>query len=245
MPIDRRFRTCARAPRPPRDRRWAVLVALGLALSSGTAVGRDDGRPVADKPRTLNLFDGRGLDGWSKTDFSKPGEVNVEDGAIVLGVGRPMTGITTDRKNLPRTDFELSYEAMRLAGSDFFAAATFPVGDGHVTLVNGGWGGNVTGLSSLDGVDASENETTTFVKYRERTWYRFRVRVTAEVVRCWIDDKPVVRVEHKDRQVRTRIEVRANEPLGFAAWETSGAIRKIAIRTLTPAEVAATNKADE
>jgi hypothetical protein len=237
----RRSGTPAPADRPahPRSRAVGVAIALGLATSMAAA------RPTDDKPRAIVLFDGKSLDGWSKTDFTRPGEVKVEDGAIVLGLGRPMTGITSNRKDLPRTDFELSFEAMRRDGSDFFAAATFPVGDGYITLVNGGWGGNVTGLSSIDGVDASENETTTFVKYQDKTWYRFRIRVTAAVIRCWIDDKLIVRVEHQDRQVRTRIEVRANEPLGFAAWESSGAVRKIELRKLTPAEVAATNKTDD
>lgn len=231
----------APAARPPQDRRSAAGIALAFGLTAALAAGR----PIDDKPTTLNLFDGKSLDGWKKTDFTRPGEVKVEDGAIVLGLGRPITGITSDRKDLPRTDFELSYEAIRLEGSDFFAAATFPVGAGYITLVNGGWGGNVTGLSSLDGADASENETTTFVKYRDKTWYKFRVRVTAAVVRCWIDDKLIVRVEHQDRQVRTRLEVRANEPLGFAAWESRGAVRKIEVRKLTPAEVVETNKSDD
>ena len=41
--------------------------------------------------------------------------------------------------------------------------------------------------------------------------------------------------------VGTRIETRGNQPLGFATWETSGALRICAIRKLTPAEVAAIN----
>ncbi len=155
-----------------------------------------------------------------------------------------MTGITTTRKDLPRTDYELTYEAMRTSGTDFFAAATFPVGESCITLVNGGWGGFVTGLSSLNGMDASENETTRTIKYENEKWYRFRVRVTADVIRCWVDDKEVVAVEHKEKHVRTRVEVRSNEPLGFANWKSGGALRKIEVRPLSPAEVAATNKVE-
>jgi hypothetical protein len=51
-----------------------------------------------------------------------------------------------------------------------------------------------------------------------------------------------VAVNHRDHQVGTRIETRANQPLGFATWDSSSALRNIAIRTLTPAEVEATNK---
>ena len=41
---------------------------------------------------------------------------------------------------------------------------------------------------------------------------------------------------------RMWVEVRANRPLGFATWETAGEIRNIAIRKLTPEEVASTNE---
>ncbi|HWE35198.1 MAG TPA: DUF1080 domain-containing protein [Isosphaeraceae bacterium] len=222
--------------------RWARAAAIAGLLTTG--LGADE--PKAEKPGKIVLFDGKSLDGWKATDFhgADKVEVTVKDGMIVLPVGHTMTGITCTRKDLPRTDYELSYEAQRLEGRDFFAAATFPVGASYVTLVNGGWGGNVTGLSSLDGADASENDTSKYVKYRDKTWYKFRVRVTDRSIRCWIDDKPVVAVDHKGRTLSTRIEVRKNHPLGFATWETAGALRAIEVRPLTAAEVAATNTAD-
>ena len=105
----------------------------------------------------------------------------------LMEAGDPMTGVTTTFKDLPRTDYELSYEARRVKGNDFFAAATFPVGENFLTFVNGGWGGSVTGISSIGGADASENETGRSFDYKEGTWYRFRVRVTSKAVRCWID----------------------------------------------------------
>ena len=156
----------------------------------------------------------------------------------------PMTGITTTHKDLPTTNYELAYEAMRTTGEDFFAAATFPVGKSHITLVNGGWGGFVTGLSSLNGMDASENETTSSYKYEDKTWYRFRVRVTGEVIRCWVGDKELAAVDYRERHVGTRVETRSSEPLGFATWKTGGALRNIEVRPLTPDEIAATNKID-
>ena len=82
------------------------------------------------------------------------------------------------------------------------------------------------------------------IKYQDKNWYRFRVRVTGEVIRCWVDDKEVIAVDYQDQQVGTRVETRPNEPLGFATWKTGGALRKIEIRTLSPDEIAATNKID-
>ena len=195
----------------------------------------------AEKPKAIVLFDGKTLDGWKKTDFYGAKDVNVRvaDGAIVLPMGTSMTGVTTTRTDLPKTNYELTYEAMRTEGVDFFAAATFPVGGSFVSFVNGGWGGHVTGISSLDGADASENETTQSYTYKNKTWYRFRIRVTDQAVRCAINDKELVAVDVSNRTLSTRVQVRANEPLGFATWETAGAVRNIQIRPLTAAEVAA------
>lgn len=218
----------------------AIVRALGLAAflaCSPLAAGADEPAPL---PEARSLFDGATLDGWKKTAFygADQVDVRVEDGAILLPVGKSMSGVTTTRDDLPSTNYELTYEAMRTEGEDFFAAATFPARDGFLTFVNGGWGGNITGLSSLDGADASENETTVGYKYRDRTWYRFRIRVTDDAVRCWIDDRPVVKVDVRDRQLSTRIQVRASQPLGFATWESAGAVRRVAVRPLTDAEVA-------
>ncbi|GIW86804.1 MAG: hypothetical protein KatS3mg108_1128 [Isosphaeraceae bacterium] len=191
------------------------------------------------------LFDGRSLEGWAVTDFRNAGPVRVEDGAIVLGTGRPMTGITSTRQDLPTVDYELCYEASRIEGRDFFAAATFPVGMKFLTLVNGGWGGTVTGLSSLDGADASENETTTSIRYENGRWYRFRIWVTQDRVLVWVDEKPVIDVTYAGRDVRTRLEVRPNQPLGFATWETTGRLRAISVRRLTDEDLARLPRTDD
>jgi len=195
---------------------------------------------AAEKPgqsKVETLFDGKTLDGWAKTDLFRPGVVQVVDGQIVMSPGKPMTGITTTRKDLQTSNYELTYETMRLTGKDFFAAATIPVGKSFVTVVNGGWGGNVTGISSINGSDASENQTSQFVEYKNQTWYRFQVRVTDRSLSLRIDGKPVVLLAHRDLQLSTRLETRSNEPLGFATWESTGAIRKIDMRRLSETEI--------
>jgi hypothetical protein len=198
-----------------------------------------------DPPLKSVLFDGKTLDGWKKVATYKAGAVKVEDGALVLEAGGPITIVASTRSDLPTTDFELAYEAKRIVGEDFFAAATFPVGKSFLTLVNGGWGGGVTGLSSINGADASENETRRFVKYQNNTWYRFRVQVTDDVIRCWVDDKEIFAVNHRGQELKTRIETRPSQPLGFATYRSTGAVRSIQVRKLTAAEVAANNKAAE
>ncbi|SIN71802.1 protein of unknown function [Singulisphaera sp. GP187] len=222
-------------------RRGSLVMAV-LAMLMST-MGADQAEKKPDQPTVL--FDGKSLDGWKKTDFFRAGLVQVVDGVLVMAPGRAMTGITTTRMDLPTTNYELSYEAKRISGSDFFAAATFPVGKSFVTLVNGGWGGNVTGISSLNGSDASENETNKFVKYENKTWYKFRVRVTDQTIACQVDDKEIIHLDYRGLQLATRIETRPNQPLGFATYESTGALRKIEIRPLTPAEIQAANKTEE
>jgi len=221
-----------------------TIVSLFLLVATVKA-GPDDRGPPGGSPGAKVLFDGKSLEGWKKSDFFKAGEVKVEDGQIIMSEGVSMSGITSTHQDLPTANYELCYEAMRLKGRDFFAAATFPVGKSYITLVNGGWGGGVTGLSSLDGMDASENETSRSIRYKDKTWYRFRVRVTDKMIRCLIDDQEIIAVARRDRRIATRIETRRNQPLGFATWETTGAVRHIEIRPLTAAEIAETDKFEE
>jgi hypothetical protein len=222
------------------DHRVPLLtVIIGLmAAATGLAPSARGTEPA----KTRVLFDGRSLEGWKKTVFAHAGEVKVEGGRIVLATGNTMTGITCTRTDLPRLDYELSYSAMRIEGVDFFAACTFPVGPSYLTFVNGGWGGHITGLSSLNGQDASENETGRPFKFENGKWYQFRIRVTDRAVRCWIDGKPVVALDHRDHQLSTRVETRGNQPLGFSTWETAGAVKQVEIRPLTPVEIADANK---
>ena len=164
--------------------RWGIAVASPLLLVIAMGTGQEGKAPPAAKLEKRVLFDGKSLKGWKKADFFNAGEVKVKEGRIVISAGRSISGITTTLVDLPTTNYELTYEAMRLGGRDFFAAATFPVGKSFITLVNGGWGGSVTGLSSLDGMDASENETTRSVRYEDNTWYKFRIRVTGKMIRA-------------------------------------------------------------
>jgi hypothetical protein len=179
------------------------------------------------------LFDGRSLEGWRETPFTGRGKVRVEKGAIVLGAGNPMTGIT--RAAAPaRTNYEVRWEAARLDGSDFFSSLTFPVGDDYCTWVTGGWGGDIVGLSNLDGWDASDNETRTYFDFEKGRWYALRLQVTPERIRAWIDGQPLIDASIKGRSVSLRFgDIELSAPFGFASYGTTGALRKIEYRMLT------------
>jgi hypothetical protein len=179
-----------------------------------------------------SLFDGKSLKGWRETPFKDRGPVRVENGTIMLAAGKPMTGITFE-SSFPRIDYEVRFEAARIEGSDFFASLTFPYLDSYCTWVTGGWGGDIVGLSSIDGWDASENETRTYFEFEPRRWYAMRLRVTADRIRAWIDDEPVINVEIRGRSVALRYgEIELSAPFGFASYGTTGALRKIEYRVL-------------
>jgi hypothetical protein len=192
-------------------------------------------KQTADDPYAWkSLFDGKTLDGWKVPNFGGQGEVLVENGTIVMETGSYMTGITW-KGEPPRENFELELEGMRLQGSDFFCTTTFPVGEKNCSFVVGGWGGTVTGLSCVDFYDAVDNDTTDFLDFKDKKWYKVRIRVSKDYVRVWIGDKLMVDQEREGHKFGIRDEVDLCQPLGISTWETTGAVRNIRIRRINPA----------
>jgi len=181
-----------------------------------------------------SLFDGKTLGNWRETPFTGRGKVRIENGTLVLGNGAPLTGVTW-AGTFPHLNYEVRFEAARLEGGDFFASLTFPVEDSFCTWVLGGWGGDIVGLSSLDGWDASDNETRSYVTFETGHWYAMRLEVTGERIRAWIDDRPVVNVETGGRKIGLRYgEIKLSAPLGLASYNTTGAVRRIEYRVTGP-----------
>jgi hypothetical protein len=180
-----------------------------------------------------SLFDGNTLQGWEPADFGAKVEARVEDGKLIIPQGEPMAGVRW-AGNFPKMGYEIELEAMRLEGQDFFCGLTFPVGDSCASLIVGGWGGGVCGISSLDGRDASENETTSYRIFAGGVWYPVRLRVTREKIEAWLGPEILVDVETAGRRIEVRAEIAPTRPLGFATWRTSAALRAIRWRPLEP-----------
>jgi hypothetical protein len=176
------------------------------------------------------LFDGHSLAGWQETKFSGHGGAEVHDGLILMKMGDPFTGIgwTND---FPNSNYEIALDAMRVTGSDFFCGLTVPVGDSFCSLIVGGWGGALVGISSLDGMDASENETSKYENFLQNRWYRIRLRVTHDRIEGWVDQEKLIDVVTTGKRISLRPgEIEESKPMGIACWQTSAALRQIKLR---------------
>lgn len=181
------------------------------------------------------LFNGKDISGWKVTNFGGEGEVYVEKGNVVISQGVDLSGITSTRKDLPTSNYEIELEASRIQGNDFFVGLTFPYQKSSCSLILGGWGGGVCGLSSIDGMDASENETTSYTSFTNGQWYKVRLKVTDDMIEAWLDKAQIVEVETKDRKMDVRFEVDLSKPMGLSTFQSTAHIRNAKIRKLPPA----------
>ena len=177
------------------------------------------------------IFDGVSLDGWEVVNFGLQGAVSVKQGELLLERGDGCTGITWE-KDPPVMDYRISLDAKRVAGNDFFCGLTFPVGDEFCSLIVGGWGGAIVGLSCIDGRDASDNETTNRMRIEDNRWYHITLEVSGGIIKAMIDDQLMVDFMIGERRLSVRPEVNLNIPLGIATWHTTGAFKNIRLEEI-------------
>ena len=194
-------------------------------------------KPAPQAPRTWSLLEGAAAAQWQQAGIPDEGKIHVTNGELTLAAGQPMTGAkwvgwTPD---LPQTNYALTYETLRVEGGDIFGMATFPVGShqSNATFVIGGWGGTVTGISSIDFQDANENQTRAEQRFENNRWYKVRIEVRREDLRAWIDDRIVVNTSIKGRQVTLRSGfIDHCLPFGFATWNTTARVRAVRVEAL-------------
>ena len=206
---------------PHPTRRDALALVASLAIGTRAL--------VAQLPEPTSLFDGRSLGRWKPVNFGGEGEVSVVDGAIRLERGNDLTGVVWTGP-VPRAPFRVDLEARRLDGTDFFCALTVPVAGSYCSLVVGGWGGTVVGFSSLDGLDASENESSRTVMFEDNRWYRIGLDVSATHLKGYVDGALVTESALAGREVDVRIEMLPCRPLGIASWRTTSDLRALTLQ---------------
>lgn len=223
-------------------RNRSLFALLSVVVLSGFVTSQAEDKKEEKKPepkvkREIKLFNGKNLDGWKNSMFGGDGEIAVEDGQLILDMGNDITGVTwKDEKALPKINYEISLEAQRVDGSDFFCGLTFPIKADPCSLILGGWGGTVCGLSSLDFKDASENETTLFRDFKNGQWYKIRLRVLEKRITAWIDGKEIIDADLTGKKIGIRSEVEPSKPLGFCSFRTKAALRNIVLKEFEPAK---------
>jgi hypothetical protein len=173
---------------------------------------------------------------WKAAGMAEEGVISIKDGEISMQPGQPMTGVRFDpweAADLPLTRYAIEFEAMRVEGNDFFGTVTFPVNETHVSLIIGGWGGTLVGISSLDDLDASENTTTGNAFFKNHEWHQVRVEVRDDDLRVWIRGKLFVNVSIKGRKLGLRAgEIEKCAPFGFTTYATWARVRSVVVRRL-------------
>jgi hypothetical protein len=202
---------------------------LFLLVALSALFGQTKTKPAA--PPCHRIFDGTTLSNWIVPSFGTEGQVTVKDSCIILGTGDGCTGVTYTAP-FPIMNYAVSVDAMRVDGSDFFCGMTFPVNESPCTLIIGGWGGSIIGLSSIDGQDASDNQTSTYETFENQRWYHIELRVTPDAIQAYIDGKRYIDFETTDHKLTIRREVTLSKPFGFTSWKTTASLRNICVRRL-------------
>lgn len=185
---------------------------------------------MSEQPRNLLAA----AEAWrvlTTNPFDRHGEVEVRPGHLAMAAGQPATGLGY-RGPVPRIDYRIEIEARRTEGSDFFCGMAFPILDQYASLIIGGWGGGVTGISNVDGMAAVENETTGYTPFENDRWYRIELRVTEALISASIDGGEILQVEVPDRRFSVWIEQEPLLPLGVSTWYSAGEIRKMQLEEI-------------
>lgn len=223
------------------QRAQEVLVRITSLIDSIQAkAAQRAARQAAQPPKAewIQLFDGKSLAGWKQTDFTGGAPVHVDpgfrggDAAIVVDNGSTLSGFNWTG-DVPRTNYEVQLDVMKLLGSDFMCGLTFPVAESYASLILGGWGGTVVGISCIDFHDASENPSTKYITLDKDRWYHVRLVVTPARLAAWLDDRKVVDEDITGRTINLRHgEISKSVPLGIATYQTQAAYRNIRLRRL-------------
>jgi hypothetical protein len=206
-----------------------------VPASKPAATTQAQAKPAPADPNTIHLFDGKTLTNWKSTDFGGEGEVAAENGELVVRAGSTLSGITWTGQKLPTMNYQVDLDAKKLDGSDFFVGLTFPYGQTYASLILGGWGGSVTGISSINGEDAANNETSGAMDFKKGKWYHVTLKVTKDRITAYVDNDtkdPVVDVETEGKKVDTRIDIDAARPFGLSTYQTSAAYKNIVVKKL-------------
>ena len=169
---------------------------------------------------------------WKTSNYGSGGEFKLKSKLATLEMGDPICGMTWVGKELPKNNYEIELEAKRTHGNDFFVGLTFPIKEQFCSLIISGWGGTVTGLSSIDGVDASENKSSCDIEINNQQWYKIKLVVSDEAITVHVDGKQIISCPTQNRTFSIRPEVEPSKPFGLATFYTAAQYRNFYLKKL-------------
>lgn len=210
----------------------ALVPLLFLIATVGPACQYSERAAQADEVAWQELPLQNGPDAWESVNFGGEGEVEFDGASVRMGFGSPLTAVAwRGAASLP-PEYEIEVVAARLDGSDFFCALNIPIGEQSASVVLGGWGGALCGLSCINGDDASMNATRSFRGFERDQNYRLRVRVDATRVQAWVDDEPLFSQVREGVEFSLRTEVSPAGRLALSCFQTSARIESVRWRSI-------------
>ncbi len=218
-------------------RKSAGVFLLSIMVSEADQKGVEvEAKDVAADREWISLVPSKeGMGSWKALNFGGEGDTTWKEGTLTIEEGAELSGVVFTGKNLPEAPYELELEARRTSGVDFFCGLTLPVRDPKtcVTFICGGWGGGVVGFSSLDGMDASENETGSYQAFKDQEWYKIRLEIRTDSLKAWVGKRELVDVVTKGRKLGLRFgDIEKCAPLGLSTWQTTAELRGLRWRKL-------------
>lgn len=210
--------------------RKITLAAAGLLLSAccaAPAAPWQSAMPTPENPR------------WQMIDFGFNSEPTATAQALVIPSSERVSGLSFNGDldallGQSRDHYEIALQARRTWGNDLFLGLTFPLGrQDAASLVLGGWGGGICGLSDADGQSANANPYKSIRNFENGRWYKVRLRVTPSQVQAWLDGEALFTVERAQvKHFSVRSEVEPTAPLGLFTFATSAEIKDVRARQL-------------
>lgn len=170
-------------------------------------------------------------DAWEAVSLGGEGEIEWSEAGVLMRFGSPLTAVRWIGEGLP-AHYELEVVAARVDGSDFFCGLNLPIGSDAATVVLGGWGGALCGLSCIDGMDASMNPTRSFRDFERGQSYRLRVRVDERVVSATVDGNELFSHQRGEGALSLRTEVMPVGVLGISCFQTTARVESVRWRPL-------------
>lgn len=136
---------------------------------------------------------------------------------------------------LPTPPYELSLQARRTDGVDFFCGLTFPVRapDENVTLILGGWGGAQVGISSVDDLDATENQTAQIIAFKQGQWQDIHLTVSTTHIKVRLNNQQIINLPLEGKTLSLRPgPIESYIPLSLTTFQTTAEFKNLTWRQL-------------